>query len=64
MGLLNDLLLNGVLCDFPLGILFIPDQLTTVKQPIEMVSQLIGDRQSLVEQQLVPLTQTFLQTPH
>ena len=63
VDLLNDLFLDGVPCDLPLCILFIPDQLTTVEQPIEMISQVIGNWQPLVKGQLVPFTQMFLQTP-
>ena len=43
VGPLKDLLLNGVLCNLPLCILFVPDKLTVVKQPIETISQFIGD---------------------
>ena len=63
MDPLNDLLLNGILCNFPLCILFVLDQLAMIEQPIEAISQFIGDRQPLVEGQLIPLTWTFLQTP-
>ena len=56
MDLLYDLLLNGIL--------FIPNQLTTMEQPVKMISQLIGDGRPLVEAQPVSFTRTFLQTPH
>ena len=42
-GLLNDLLLNGILCNLPLSILLIPNQPTAMQQPIEPISQLIGN---------------------
>ena len=38
VGLLNDLFLNGILCDLPFCILLVPDQPTVVKQPIELIS--------------------------
>ena len=37
VGLLNDLFLNGVLCDLPLRVLLIPDQPTVMEQPIEVI---------------------------
>ena len=49
MGLLNDLLLNGILCDLPLSILLVSWQLTVMQQPIELISHLIGNGQPLVE---------------
>ena len=49
VGLLYDLFLNSILCNLSFHILLIPDQLTVVKQPIELISQLVGDRQPLVE---------------
>ena len=49
VGLLNDLFLNGVLCDFPLRVILIPDQLTAMEQPIETIPQFVGDLQPLVE---------------
>ena len=63
MDRLNDLFLNGVLCDLPLRILFVPYQSAVMEQPIEVISQLIGDRQPMVEGQSISLTWTFLQTP-
>ena len=60
---LDDLFLNGVLCYLPLRIFLIPNQPTAVQQSIEPISQLIGDRQPLVEGQPVPLTWMFLQSP-
>ena len=56
VDLLYDLLLNGVLCYFPLRILFILNQPTAVQQSIEAISQFIGDRQPLVEGQPVSFT--------
>ena len=49
VDLLNDLFLNGVLCYFSLCILLVPNQPTTVQQPIETISQFVGDRQPLVK---------------
>ena len=46
---LNDLFLNGILSNLPLRILFVLNQPTVMEQPIEMISQFIGDRQPLVE---------------
>ena len=63
MDPLDDLLLNDVLCYFPFRILFVLNQLTMVQQPIEAISQLIRDRQPLVEGQPVPFTWTLLQSP-
>ena len=63
MDLLDNLFLNGVLCNLPLCILFVPDQVATIEQPIEAISQLIGDGQPLVKGQPISLTWTFLQTP-
>ena len=62
VSLLNDLFLNGVLCNLPLSVLFIPNQPTAMEQPIEAISQFIGDQQPLVEGQPISLTWMFLQT--
>ena len=62
VDLLNDLL-NSVLYNLTLCILFIPNQLTAVEQPIEPISQLIGDGKPLVKGQPISLTQMFFQTP-
>ena len=62
MDLLNDLLLNGVLCYLPLRILFVLNQLTAMEQPVELIPQFIGDQQPLVEGQPIPFTWAFLQT--
>ena len=43
MGPLDNLLLNSVFHDLSLSILLIPQQLTTMCQPIEPISYLIGD---------------------
>ena len=61
MGQLDDLLLNSILHDLPLSILFVPQQPTVVHQPIKAISHLVGNRQPLGKWQPIPFTQTFLQ---